>query len=851
MTDEYTKFGRRGALPPRAYYIPFGEGQSMPLKNGIIAREESERFYSLDGSWQFRAHRRLSDADVNEEMTESIPVPSCVQMHGYDQIQYINTRYPFPFDPPRVPENNPTFHYRKKFTLPQSSERIYLVFEGVDSAFYVYVNGKEVGFGQISHAMNEFELTPYVHAGENVLDVIVLKWCAGSYLECQDKFRFSGIFRSVYLLRRPLRHITDFKLTGDYDGTNAILTVENLSDVPLLFSAGTAGGEVAPHERARVIVEGAQPWSASSPALYDVTLAAQGEKIFSRIGFRRVSIENGVFKINGKHVKLRGVNRHESDPDLGAAVTVERTVRDLELMKWANVNAVRTSHYPDMPQFYELCDAYGFYVLDEADVETHGICCAEGGYDTALWQKYASCGMFDEGVLDREINLYERDKNATCVVIWSLGNESSYGSMFYAGADYIRARDARPIHYEGVVNVPEELYTRRLDIRSEMYQPVSRFAQILADERETRPYLLCEYSHAMGNSNGDLNDYWKQIDKNERFMGGFVWEWCDHAVRRGGEFLYGGDFGEREHDENFCVDGLVTPDRKVKSNLLELRAVYGGAREERVNLPECAPPPAGNAEPVACCFGENGEIFSVGGLTFAESVKVQPLRAYLDNDKFVKWMWSRFEGFEQTVYDRRTHPDGTVEFFGKLAKECLRPFMQFSLAVKPFSCGTDVRLCYEVADYVQYLPRIGLEFALKGEDLAFEYDGFGASESYIDKHMASAFGTYRSTAEQNYGHYIKPQESGSHFASTRLRIGDMEITAQKPFSFNASPYSTYMLAQTPHDFELQRTGKTYVNLDIAMSGVGSHSCGPELAEAYRAPKKGENIFRITLLKDNL
>lgn len=848
MKQEYFQFKRTGTEQARAYYVPFSCGQSFREKYGILDRESSDRFYSLDGEWSVKEHARLQTADPKEELFERIDVPSCVQMKGYDKIQYLNMCYPFPFDPPYVPENNPTYHYRRTFSLKDVSEKYYLVFEGVDSAFYLFVNGREVGYGQISHATNEFDITEYVTAGENVLDVLVLKWCAGSYLECQDKFRFTGIFRSVYLLRRPHAHITDFKIESDFDGKDGYIKIFNQSEIAFSYCVNGETGELPPRQNATVVIKNARAWTAESPHLYDVVLSANGEKILQKAGLRRVTVENGIFKINGQHVKLKGVNRHESNPETGATVTAEDTLEDLKLMKWANVNAIRTCHYPDIPEFYDLCDALGFYVMDEADVETHGVVTSRGGYDTALWGKYASEGIFDEGVFDREVNLYERDKNRTCVIIWSLGNESGYGAMFHAGTDYIRSRDARPIHYEGIVFAEkEDYYTDRIDIAGRMYAPPEFFDEFTADGREKRPFVLCEYSHAMGNSNGDLNDYWKKINSCDRFMGGFVWEWCDHAVRGEKGFLYGGDFGETEHDGNFCVDGLVSPDRKIKSNLLEVKAVYGGKTEEAFvppRSPSLRELPDGS--PCEAAADERGQIGRIGKIVFCEPMKIQILRAYLDNDVTAKNGWMRLEGYGQTIEKKETFADGTQIFYGKIVKNCLAPIMKFTLAVKPFCGGAEIKLAYAVADYIEYLPRIGITCALAAPNLPFEYDGYGEAESYIDKHMASEYGTYASDAARNYGRWIRPQESGSHFGSTRLNVGGMEITAEKPFSFSVLPYSTETLMRTAHDFELPESEKTYVNLDIAMSGVGTNSCGPELAERYRAPKTGENTFRIAI-----
>ena len=845
MTKEYLSFERIGIESPRAYYVPFSETQEIPMEHGIVDREKSERFLSLNGSWLIREHACPEEVDVTEEMESTIVVPSCVQMHGYDSIQYINCRYPFPFDPPYVPQENPTYHYRRTFTIEDLSERYYLVFEGVDSAFYVYVNGKKVGYGQISHAINEFDITSYLCQGENTLDVVVLKWCASSYLECQDKFRFTGIFRSVYLLRRPVEHITDYKIVSDYDEGVGKITIFNYSDCAFSYEVEGTCGQVEPGVSAEISIENAKAWTAEQPVLYDVVLKANGEKILQRVGLRRVSIEDGVFKINGTHLKLKGVNRHEMSPKTGATVTVEDTIKDLELMKWANVNAIRTSHYPDMPQFYELCDTFGFYVLDEADVETHGIANCQGKNNEQIWQKYTNEGIFDAGVTDREIALYERDKNSTCVVIWSLGNESSYGKMFYEGADYIHEHDTRPIHYEGIYCTDKsEYYTKRLDVVSRMYPTLDSFEEYLKDEKEIRPYVLCEYSHSMGNSNGDLTDYWREMDKSDRFMGGFIWEWCDHAIETEKGFLYGGDFGEAEHDGNFCVDGLVTPDRKIKSNLQELKAVYAGVRTEPVQPQKTLLPVVSENCPISYTMDQKGKISKIGNVNLANPIEIQILRAYVDNDMFINKEWVPFEGYSQTLDQVKEDEKGGMVYSGRIVKNCLCPLLKYQLTVRPFDGGIDIDFEYEVADYIEYFPRIGLAFALEGENLPFTYDGYGPGESYVDKRAACTYGTYSSTAEENYGHYVKPQESGSHFGTTRLAVGGLEITACTPFSFSVLPYSTDTLMHTAHDFELQKSNKTYVNLDIAMSGIGSASCGFPLLEKYRAPKKGQNTFRI-------
>ncbi len=849
---EYETYERVGVESPRSYYIPFSQSQDFAFKHGILDRSASERFVSLDGEWQIKAHEDISGVELGEKLADKICVPSCVQMHGYDKIQYINTRYPLPVDPPYVRVKNPTFHYRRTFTLEDLSQKYYLNFEGVDSFFYVYVNGERAGYSQISHATSEFDITALVRKGENTLDVIVVKWSATTYLECQDKFRFTGIFRSVYLLVRPQKHIRDFKTETAIKGGSGVLTVTNLGNVS--FSAHFEGErkEISAGMAAKFEVENVKLWTAETPELYNLVLSSGGEKILMRVGFRTSKIENGIYKINGKHVKLKGVNRHEFSPLAGATVTLEETIRDLELMKYANVNAIRTCHYPDSPEFYDLCDSMGFYVMDEADVETHGMAERHCNKDALRsWQDFADSGIADRGVRDREITMYERDKNRACVMIWSLGNEANYGKMFHEGADYIRARDSRPIHYEGICCMDDksDFYTSRIDMFSRMYPHPDEMIKYLQDEKETRPLVLCEYTHAMGNSNGDINDYWNIIDSSDRFVGAFVWEWRDHAIKTDKGYLYGGDFGESEHDGNFCVDGLLNPDFTPKSGFAEMRAVYGGKREKELVLPECEPfEKLSHDNPIKCAVGENGELLSAGNLKFAEPLKVNVFRAYTDNDRNVQNEWKRYDDAEQIAYE--TEQIGNrVKITGKMARACLAPVLDFTLTYTFYNNAVDVELQYKAADYVSYLPRIGVSFALPAKKAdKFSYRGYGPYESYIDKHLASEYGEYSSSAAKEYFRYVKPQESGSHFASTRVDFdGGIKITAEKPFSFSVLPYSAHALANAAHDFELKEDSSVYVSLDIAMSGVGTNSCGPELAQKYRAPKEGKNTFRIKLI----
>ena len=568
---EWTRTQNIGMLPQHCYFIPFD--CSDPVQND---RSKSSRFQSLNGEWAFRAHARMETCELHEELLDRIPVPACVQLHGYDHIQYTNHRYPFPYDPPFIRKDIPAFHYRTSFRLKGENAR--LVFEGVDAAFYAFVNGKPLGYTQITHKTTEFDLRGIAQAGEeNVLDVIVLKWCASSYLEDQDKWRFSGIIRDVYLLYRDTDCVEDYKVVTRIKGASAEVAFTLLGGkrCSVLFEGEEK--QVSAGETATFFVREPRLWSAECPRLYPLTVRCGNEVIYERVGIRTTEIKNGTYLFNGKPVKLLGVNRHEFHHKTGAAITVADMKRDLELMKKLHVNAIRTSHYPDAPEFYRLCDEYGFYVMDEADIEAHGVTGIDGDYDLSKYNTLAEDPLYESAIKERVLTAYERDKNRPCVIMWSLGNESGFGENFMKAAYALKAKDDRPVHYENHVNIAgtDLYYGDAIDIVSRMYYPVDwMLNEFLQDARETRPLVLCEYCHAMGNGPGDLKDYWEAMRSSDRFAGGFIWEWADHGILQNGNYYYGGDFGEAPHDGNFCIDGIVTPDRGFKSGTEEMRAVY-------------------------------------------------------------------------------------------------------------------------------------------------------------------------------------------------------------------------------------------------------------------------------------
>lgn len=582
-----------GTLPKHCYFIPFA-----PDEDAFAPRGNSSRFELLNGEWDFRYYDSI--IDLEDEFTElpgseKMPVPSNWQLHGHDRPQYTNIAYPIPFDPPYVPDDIPVGVYSREYYYKPDGLRKLLTFEGADSCVYLYINGVFAGYSQVSHSTSEFDITQYLHAGGNRITAAVLKWCDGTYLEDQDKFRLSGIFRDVYVLSRPEKRLENYilktELTDDLRSARLIFTPFG-SDVKCLLTdeSGNPAAEFSAVDGETISVEipAVKLWNAESPYLYRLTISAGDETIGERVGFRRVYIENGVLKLNGAPLKFKGVNRHDSYPDTGYYAPVEKMRLDLTQMKRHNINAVRTSHYPDAPQFYQLCDELGLYVIDEADVETHG--CVIVDNDLKWSRGYngiallASDERFRTAICDRAESLVKRDINRPCVLLWSLGNESGWGTNFCAAGELVKSLDdTRLLHYESTHRL-DDTPTDILDLVSKMYPSRQEMQEFLSDSRETRPYILCEYCHAMGNGPGDLEDYHGTFYSNERFCGGFIWEWADHAFPLGTapdgtvKYGYGGDFGERHHDGNFCMDALNYPDRTPHTGLLEAKQVYRPVR---------------------------------------------------------------------------------------------------------------------------------------------------------------------------------------------------------------------------------------------------------------------------------
>lgn len=959
-----------GCEKPRAYFVPF----PCRCASKHAERGESTFFKSLCGEWNFKFFKSVNDVcDLSTEGSDKLTVPMSWQMalgRGYDVPNYTNVNYPIPYDPPFVPDENPCGLYSRKFTVPaaMAGKKIYLNFEGVDSAFYVWVNDEFAAYSQVSHMTSEIDITSLVHAGENEIKVLVLKWSDGTYLEDQDMWRMSGIFREVYLLFRDETHIrdifvhcdlddsfTDADFTADVDVTGKA-TVEWTLDCPCGETISSGKCEV--DESGKIVVptvKNAKLWSDEEPNLYTLTLHCGNEYITLPIGARRVEIKDGCVVINGKKVKAKGVNRHDSHHLLGHATPVEHMVRDIMIMKAHNVNMVRTSHYPNDPRFTALCDKYGIYVCDETDLETHG---------ARPWYALSRSPEWEGEYVDRVQRMVERDKNHPCVIFWSLGNESGWGQNHVAMHTWIKSRDtSRIVHYEGAnYDYNDGKYLREVtDIESRMYpNPTWCDNYCKAPERD-EPLFLCEYSHAMGNGPGDLRDYWEVIEANDNFFGGCVWEFIDHSVAIGDKygdpsFTYGGDFGDHPNDGNFCVDGLVYPDRRVHTGLEELKqaimpvavrevkpgtvaiksrryfkslsdismawtvkvdgkAVKSGvhpnldiapeAEEVFEIVPENELPAHGTVTldlsfrqnkptewadvgyevgfaqfiyeraekikaapalyPVELC--ENREEYTVtvgetvykiskfsgmitdicdnGEHLITKPVVPQIWRAPTDNDRNVQWDWRN-----SSIHNAKVKCYSTEVVKADESEAVI--LSKISLAAAPnevvlradvtytVKYGMGIKIACDVKWNIQkkHYPRFGMRLTMTEGAEQMRYFGYGPNESYVDKRLASKLGEYKSTVTENYEPYVFPQENSSHWGCRWADVHTVAghgflFTSCEPFSFNASHFSPEQLTETRHHYELKREPETTVMLDMRMDGIGSNSCGPELAEKYR------------------
>ncbi len=615
----------RNRQPARANFIP------CPDQETAITYERalSPRFKLLNGQWKFfyalspaQSPEDFYQDDFCAEDWDDLEVPSSWQLKGYGQPHYTNVIYPFPVNPPKVPTENPTGCYIREFVLPKDwdGSRVCLRFEGVDSAFHLWVNGQEAGYSQVSRMPSEFDITDLIRTGSNRLALRVYQWSDGSYLEDQDMWWLSGIFRDVYLLARPKVQIADFFVKTHLDARyqDGVLEIEGIlsnsmtrlaegycleailldGEKTLIGKSQKVIGSIESDGKEMVKLEipatNPEKWSAESPTLYHLLLTLYDEKeeilevVSSRVGFRTVELKGGNLLVNGVAVMFKGVNRHDHHPTLGKAVPLEAMLEDVLLMKRHNINAVRTSHYPNDPRFYDLCDEYGLYVIDETDLETHG-------FDViGKWEQLSGDPEWEEAYVERIARMVERDKNHASIVMWSLGNESGFGCNHIAMSKWAKAKDpTRLIHYEGETRLifdKEDANPLATDVHSTMYTSVEKMIEVGHLKLE-HPHIMCEYAHAMGNGPGGLTEYWEAFYAHKRLQGGFVWEWIDHGIPKMSDhgdlyYAYGGDFGDEPNDGNFVIDGLIFPDRKPSPGLIEYKKVIEPVKVHAINLLE-------------------------------------------------------------------------------------------------------------------------------------------------------------------------------------------------------------------------------------------------------------------------
>ncbi|MCS7120127.1 MAG: glycoside hydrolase family 2 TIM barrel-domain containing protein [Nitrososphaerota archaeon] len=1004
---ENQKIFDRGKEPPHATLMPYpNEWEAIKCE-----RTNSSWFLSLNGLWKFRLYEspiNVPDGFYKPEFKtdewDEIPVPSNWQMLGYDKPYYVASGYVFKPDPPHVPQDwNPTGLYRRVFNIPKEwvGKKIFLVFEGVDSAFYVWINGKFIGYSQDSRLPAEFDISSYVYDGENVVAVEVFRWSDGSYLEDQDMWRLSGIYRDVYVYCCPQVHIRDFFVITQLDSEyrNATLklrvNIKNYSDLEVNnyiveFKLIDPYGKNVFTEPLRCTIEKITPkreiiydvekevknpekWSAETPVLYTLVIMlrdSSGQVIeyeSCKVGFRQVEIKNGKILLNGKPITLKGVNRHEHDDERGHAITVESMIKDIKLMKQFNFNAVRTSHYPNHPIWYDLCDEYGIYVIDEANIECHGLADHGKRLRTYSWKDPADDPEWLPAFMDRVVGMVERDKNHPCIIMWSLGNESGIGANHTAMAAWVHEYDpTRPVHYERTVYARGKI-PRIVDVISVMYPTLEYLRQLAEDPEDERPIIMCEYAHSMGNSTGNLKEYWELIRKYSRICGGFIWDWVDQGLKRktpeGIEYwAYGGDFGDKPTHKNFCINGLVWPNREphpalweckkiqqpiavepvdLKDGLLKITNEYDflnlnvldcfwelyedanllengclpkldvephesvivrvpykivnvtpGAeywltvrfklREptfwadkghevgwDQFKLPLESPGPCISVESMPPLeLVETEDTIIARGRNFSlvfdkceatissfqyrnielirRGPKLNVWRAPLDNDAprlAVAWRAAGLENLRHvTEYVRiKTASERRLTIEAKTLLRTIEGSERFECIYNYNICGSgDVIIDVEVNPLhglPPHLPRIGLQAEIPGKYNIMTWYGRGPHENYWDRKEGAAIGVYRSTVDEQFVPYIKPQENGNKTDVRWVSFTDesgfgLLIVGMPILEVTALHYRTEDLANAKRTCDLVRREDITVNLDYKQSGVGGGSCGPDTLPKY-------------------
>ena len=817
-------------LPARGIAVPCeSASKALAIAKGESAITDSKWISSLDGEWDFAWKRNVDVKDW--EKRARIAVPGCWQLQGdYDPPLYTNVRYPIvgyrEGDPMQEPPKNFTSYamrnpvglYSRTFRIPADwrGRRVVIHFGGVSSAMYLRVNGKEIGYSEDSRLPAEFDITGAVVPDENRLEVEVLKHCDGSFLEDQDFWRLSGIFRSVWLV-------------AEADSQPKDLIVETtLSDD---FRRGTA---VVRNENGKLVFKADYPevklWDVGSPNLYHEVIRLGDDYRAVTFGFRKVEIKDKVVLVNGKRILVKGANRHEMEPATGYTVTEEGMKKDIAIMHDLGINAVRTCHYPDDPRWYDLCDREGLYVCCEANVEAHGVRNFYGKDSEALPKN----PLYHDAIVERQTRMVQTFRNHPSIVFWSLGNESGDGSAMVDGYKAIKALDAtRPVQYEGAQDSDHS------DIKCPMYHPATAAEKYITGGGR-KPYILCEYIHAMGNSTGDIDAYWRLAAKYPQFQGGFIWDFADQAVwkrwPKGTALAYGGDFGDQPNDDNFNCNGIVAADRTYHPGAYEVKAVYGGKLED-------------DPEPTAPAPSDD----LLAGAVALEShpFRLNFWRAPTDNDR--GWNMGKVCGVWREATERGIAPSGTVARLDVKRLKDARVYVEAELAV---SGG------------LPPLPRFGVTFKLPADCRDVRWHGFGPMENYSDRRVAAKVGDWQAKVGVSSGiagadgkiayvenglnpdNYVEPGEQGYRTGTTSLELGKVKITAvARPFGFNAWPYSQRSLERARHQFDLADEGEITVNVDAVQMGVGGDNSWGARPHADAIP--GAGTYKLAFIIEGI
>ncbi|MCL2300160.1 MAG: hypothetical protein FWC27_08465 [Firmicutes bacterium] len=898
---------------PRAYFIPYGSEEKLREAPDARQRYESDLVTVLSGAWDFHYYadaaelpRELNTAQVAFDVVQ---VPCTWQRTGYEPPVYLNTRYEFEDYPAALPEKLSVGVYRKRFSLEQTENRNFIIaFLGVIPCVDLYCNGYHVGYSEGAHNTAEFDLTAMVRAGDNEIVAVVHKWSTGTFLECQDMFRENGIFRDVLLYTLPRAWLNDFwlrplkgadgdyrlqctvEVQGEFAGWNVEFTVDGLD---VKYAAPAKERMVFSLDKMAV-----EEWNAEQPRLYTawLKLCRNGEVpqvVKIPVGFKAVEIRENVFTFNGRAIKFKGVNHHDTDPNTGYCMTYEDYEKDLRLMKAMNVNAIRTSHYPPDPHLLMLADKLGFYVIDEADIEAHGAQCTHNDINLISNDK-----RWIPRYLDRVKRMLFRDRSHPCVTMWSLGNEAGGWHCQDACYAFLHAVHPEiPVHYEGACRTPVVAY----DVYSEMYthhDGVELYGKCEDEDEKirSRPFFLCEYAHAMGNGPGALEEYWELFYRYENLMGGCVWEWADHAVYHEDgpyKYTYGGDHGERLHDGNFCVDALVYPDRTPHTGAWAVKNVYRPVRAQfedgklvftntnRFANANCALtwallrngeailngeaaldiPAMENFElPIELPALENGDYAinlqyediafeqiilqeeyvedarAAGAppLQALQTLKLNFLRAWIDNDNWRNWVQEEYAPQNLIVKEDGVYAGEDKQFTMALLQEELP-----GGAVKVTARLTPAE---ELLEGLQ-IPRFGVTLELPHEWDRITYYGLGERENLPDMKAQAKLGVFETTVDDTHEPYIFPQDNGNHGQCRWLELTDhkgrgiLVFNAPGRFSFSAHHYTQQELQAAKHQEDLTHGGPVYLSIDGFVRGSGSSSCGPDALEKYQIELK--------------